>query len=45
MSTVNTASRKKTVALIILDGFGYSETSTSNAIKNANMPTWDRLWA
>ncbi len=38
-------SAKKTVALIILDGFGYSETSESNAIKNANTPTWDKLWA
>lgn len=35
---------KKPVALIILDGFGYSETSQSNAIKEANCPTWDRLW-
>lgn len=36
---------KKTVALFILDGFGYSETSTSNAIEAANSPTWDALWA
>ncbi len=36
---------KKTVALFILDGFGYSETSQSNAIEAANSPTWDRLWA
>jgi 2,3-bisphosphoglycerate-independent phosphoglycerate mutase len=36
---------KKTVALFILDGFGYSETSQSNAIEAANTPTWDRLWA
>jgi len=35
---------KKTVALFILDGFGYSETSASNAIKEANCPTWDHLW-
>ncbi|MGS2717336.1 2,3-bisphosphoglycerate-independent phosphoglycerate mutase [Eionea flava] len=35
---------KKTVALFILDGFGYSETSTSNAIEAANCPNWDRLW-
>ena len=35
---------KKTVALFILDGFGYSETSTSNAIEAANSPTWDSLW-
>lgn len=36
---------KKTVALFILDGFGYSETSQSNAIEAANCPTWDHLWA
>jgi len=35
---------KKTVALFILDGFGYSETSQSNAIEAAQCPTWDRLW-
>lgn len=35
---------KKTTALFILDGFGYSETSQSNAIEKANSPTWDRLW-
>ncbi|MGH1438961.1 MAG: 2,3-bisphosphoglycerate-independent phosphoglycerate mutase [Cellvibrionaceae bacterium] len=35
---------KKTVALFILDGFGYSETSTSNAIEAATSPTWDALW-
>jgi 2,3-bisphosphoglycerate-independent phosphoglycerate mutase len=36
---------KKTIALFILDGFGYSETSQSNAIANADCPTWDHLWA
>lgn len=36
---------KKTVALFILDGFGYSETSQSNAIEAAHCPTWDHLWA
>jgi len=35
---------KKTVALIILDGFGYSETSKSNAIENANNPVWNSIW-
>ncbi len=35
---------KKPVALIILDGFGHSETSASNAIEEANNPVWDRLW-
>ena len=35
---------KKTTALFILDGWGYSETSTSNAIEAANTPNWDKLW-
>jgi 2,3-bisphosphoglycerate-independent phosphoglycerate mutase len=34
----------KPVALIILDGWGHSETSKSNAIKAAKTPTWDKLW-
>lgn len=35
---------KKPVVLIILDGFGYSETTQHNAIANANAPTWRKLW-
>ncbi|AJQ94030.1 2,3-bisphosphoglycerate-independent phosphoglycerate mutase [Gynuella sunshinyii] len=38
-------SKKIPHALIILDGFGYSETSQSNAIEKADCPTWKRLWA
>ncbi|HET8904373.1 MAG TPA: 2,3-bisphosphoglycerate-independent phosphoglycerate mutase, partial [Saccharospirillum sp.] len=34
----------KPAVLLILDGFGYSETSASNAIEKANAPTWKRLW-
>ncbi len=34
----------KPVALIVLDGWGHSETTDSNAIHAANTPTWDRLW-
>ena len=30
--------------LIILDGWGHSETSESNAIAAANTPFWDQLW-
>ncbi len=37
-------SAKKPVALIILDGYGYSETDAHNAIRAANTPTWDKLW-
>ena len=36
---------KKTTALIILDGFGYSEIDTHNAINNANAPVWKKTWA
>ncbi len=35
---------KKTTALIILDGWGYSEKMESNAILQANTPFWDKLW-
>lgn len=34
---------RKPHVLIILDGFGYSETSESNAIKAAQMPNWQKL--
>ena len=36
--------RPKPVVLIILDGFGYSETKDHNAIALAATPTWTRLW-
>jgi len=32
------------LVLIILDGFGYSETDKHNAIAAAHKPTWDKLW-
>jgi len=34
----------KPVALIILDGWGYSEDTGYNAIAAAHKPNWDRLW-
>jgi len=34
----------KPIALIILDGFGYSPKTESNAIAAANTPTLDKLW-
>lgn len=37
--------KHKTLALIILDGWGYSEQTEGNAIKLANTPNWDRFWA
>lgn len=33
------------LALIILDGWGYSNTPQHNAIYAANTPVWDQLWA
>ena len=32
------------MALIILDGWGYSENPNNNAIVAARTPVWDRLW-
>ena len=37
--------RIRPVVLLILDGWGYSEKTSYNAIHAANTPTWDRLWA
>ena len=34
---------RKPYVLIILDGFGHSETSDSNAIKAAHMPNWQQI--
>lgn len=36
---------KKTLALIILDGWGHREDTTNNAIANANTPVMDKLAA
>ncbi|MBF0263712.1 MAG: 2,3-bisphosphoglycerate-independent phosphoglycerate mutase [Gammaproteobacteria bacterium] len=36
--------RPKPVALIILDGWGYSDINNNNAIAKANKPNWDKLW-
>ncbi len=35
--------QRKPHVLIILDGFGHSDTSDSNAILAANTPNWDRI--
>ena len=32
------------MVLLILDGWGYSETPQHNAIAAANKPVWDRIW-
>jgi 2,3-bisphosphoglycerate-independent phosphoglycerate mutase len=33
------------VVLIVLDGWGFRESREGNAIRLANTPTWDKLWA
>ncbi|MDQ8155531.1 MAG: 2,3-bisphosphoglycerate-independent phosphoglycerate mutase [Gemmatimonadota bacterium] len=33
------------VVLIVLDGWGYRESTEGNAVRLANTPVWDRLWA
>ena len=42
---MSTNADKKTVVLLILDGWGHREAPEDNAIHNANTPTWDKLWA
>jgi 2,3-bisphosphoglycerate-independent phosphoglycerate mutase len=37
--------RKKPLALIILDGWGYREQTEFNAIHHGDTPTWDKLWS
>ncbi len=36
--------QKKPLVLLILDGFGYSDETKHNAIKNAKAPVWQSLW-
>jgi 2,3-bisphosphoglycerate-independent phosphoglycerate mutase len=40
----NTEKSKTTALLLILDGWGHREETSSNAIYNANSPVWDKLW-
>lgn len=40
----NTPQIKKPVVLCILDGWGYRDEVRANAIKMANIPTYNRLW-
>lgn len=35
---------KKPLALIVIDGFGYSEQTKYNAIAAAKAPVWNQLW-
>ena len=36
--------RRRPVMLVILDGWGWREEATDNAIRQAKTPTFDRLW-
>ena len=36
---------KKTTVLVVLDGFGHSDSPEDNAILAARTPNWDRYWA
>ncbi|WP_020207687.1 2,3-bisphosphoglycerate-independent phosphoglycerate mutase [Gilvimarinus chinensis] len=36
--------KKKPMVLLVLDGFGHSESTEHNAIYSANTPVWDELW-
>jgi 2,3-bisphosphoglycerate-independent phosphoglycerate mutase len=37
--------RPKPVVLLILDGWGYREDPADNALAQADIPNWRRLWA
>jgi len=39
------SAKHRPVVLIVLDGWGYSETPEGNAIRAADKPYWERLWA
>ena len=39
------STRPTPMALIVLDGWGYSEKTENNAILAANTPIWDKLWS
>ncbi|MDX9739632.1 MAG: 2,3-bisphosphoglycerate-independent phosphoglycerate mutase [Gammaproteobacteria bacterium] len=41
---VDNNNRPRPLALIILDGWGYSEDPSANAILAARKPNWDRIW-
>ena len=36
---------RRPVMLVVLDGWGWREDSADNAVRQANTPTFDRLWA
>ncbi len=42
---MTSSSQHRPVALVVLDGWGYSENTSHNAIHSARTPVWDRLWS
>ena len=38
-------SGRQTTVLLVLDGWGHSESDAYNAIRAARAPTWNRLWS
>lgn len=44
MSASTTITNTTPVCLLILDGFGYREEMSDNAIAQAKKPNWDALW-
>ncbi len=41
---MSVSASSKPVVLVVLDGWGYSESEAHNAIHAANTPVWERLW-
>ena len=37
--------KRRPVMLVVLDGWGWRETSADNAVRQARTPAFDRLWA
>ncbi len=40
-----TKQQRRPVMLVVLDGWGWREETADNAVRQANTPTFDRLWA
>jgi 2,3-bisphosphoglycerate-independent phosphoglycerate mutase len=41
----NEKQKRRPVMLVVLDGFGWREEKADNAVRQANKPNFDRLWA
>ena len=37
--------KRRPVMLVVLDGWGWREEKADNAVRQANTPTFNRLWA